>query len=448
MKRLSFRDPLSEVYVDDDKIIRKLKKNKSSFFIDLFKKDFYKEMIQDQWIQESEVINRENFYELSHKKIENFTEVTEMSSYQLFLSGILTLDIAIKSLNSGYMIKDASAWNVVFLNGKPFFLDIGSFEKWDEDKTWIAYGQFIRHYLIPLILNKELKFPTSKLFITDRDGIYPGVAKNKLGLKVFKSFTYMEFIFAPSILKSSRIIKNKKDSKNVDMNKKILLTILKRLKKKLIKLKPIASSFWTLYTEKRNHYSKKDIDIKKNIIKNFFKQNKGKVLDIGCNTGEFLEIASQYCDETHGIDIDENCINSIQKNLNGKCISLANVNISNPIPGIGWKNEETLGYIKKNLNYFDTVIFFGIVHHLLIIDRIPLKDIIELLFKFTKKNLIFEFVSNQDKKFLELANINKNLYTENTKENFENLIQNYFSIKETFDLDYNNERKIYILEKI
>ena len=69
MKRLSFRDPLSEVYVDDDKIIRKLKKNKSSFFIDLFKKDFYKEMIQDQWIQESEVIIEKIFTNYHIKKL-------------------------------------------------------------------------------------------------------------------------------------------------------------------------------------------------------------------------------------------------------------------------------------------------------------------------------------------------------------------------------------------
>lgn len=447
MKRLSFRDPLSEVYINDNQIIRRLKQEEKVFFEDLFKKSFYEMMIKNKWIQKSEIKDKENLTEIIHEKIDNFTEVTEMSSYQLFLSGILTLDIAITSLKNGYMLKDASAWNVVFFRGRPLFLDIGSFQKWDNDKTWIGYGQFVRHFLIPLILNKELKIPISKLFLSDRDGIYPKDAKNKLGLKVFKSFSYLEFILAPSLIKSSKINKKKNNSNNSEINQKILITILGRLKKKLLSLEPLASSFWTEYTEKRDHYSTKDIDIKKDIIENFFKINKGKVLDIGCNTGEFLHIASKYCDETHGIDFDENCINSIQKNLNGKNISLANVNFSNPTPSIGWKNEETLGYIKKNLNYFDTIIFFGIIHHLLTIDRIPLIDVIELLSKLTKKNLIFEFVSNKDKKFLELASVNSELYKNNTKENFEKMIKKFFSIKEVFELEYNNERVIYILEK-
>ena len=447
MKRLSFRDPLSEVYLRNNQIIRKINKKEKFFFENLFKDDFYKKMTNDNWIQKSEINYNENQTEITHEKINNFTEVTEMSSYQLFLSGMHTLNIAITSLKNGYMLKDASAWNVVFYNGNPLFLDIGSFQKWNEEKTWIGYGQFIRHYLIPLILNKELKIPVSKLFLTDRDGVYPKNAKNKLGLKVFKSLKYLEFILAPSMIKSASINIKKENSSNSEINQRILLTILGRLRNKLLSLEPLASSFWTEYTEKRDHYSKKDIEIKKDIIENFFKKNNGKILDIGCNTGEFLFIASKYCIETHGIDIDEDCINFIQKNLNGKNISLANVNFSNPTPGIGWKNEETLGYIKKNLNYFDTVIFFGIIHHLITIDRIPMIDIIELLSKLTKKNLIFEFVTKKDKKFLELASVNIELYKDHTKENFEMIVKKFFSIKEVFALEYNSERTIYILEK-
>mgnify|MGYP007000099137 len=69
------------------------------------------------WVQKSDILNKENFVEMTHQKIENFTEVTEMSSYQLFLSGKQTLNIAIESLKNDYMLKDASAWNVVFSKG-------------------------------------------------------------------------------------------------------------------------------------------------------------------------------------------------------------------------------------------------------------------------------------------------------------------------------------------
>ncbi len=448
MKRLSFRDPLSEVYIESNEIIRKIDSKNESFYTDLFEKAFFKEMIKNNWIQDSKIKKKNANINIIHKKIENFTEITEMSSYQLYLSGLLTLDIAIKALKNGYIIKDASAWNVVFFKGKPIFLDIGSFESWNNNKTWYAYGQFVRNFLIPLIINKELKIPTSSLFLTNRDGVYPSEAKEKLGIKIFKSFMYLEYVFLPSTIKSARINKEKKLHQNIEMNQKILLSILNRLKKKLLSLEPNSSSFWAKYTKNRDHYSNKDIEIKKKIIENFFKINKGKVLDIGCNIGEFLFIASKNCEETHGIDIDENCINHIQKNMGEKNISVANINISNPSPNIGWNNEETNGYLKKNINYFDTVIFFGLVHHLVTIDRIPLAEIILLLSKLTKKNLIFEFVSNQDQKFRELASINIDLYKDFSKEYFEVTVNKYFKIIKIHELDHNSNRQVYILEKI
>ena len=98
MKRLSFRDPLSEVYINDNQIIRKLKQEEKVFFEDLFKKSFYEMMIKNKWIQKSEIKDKENLTEITHEKIDNFTEVTEMSSYQLFLSGIFwTLAFALFS---------------------------------------------------------------------------------------------------------------------------------------------------------------------------------------------------------------------------------------------------------------------------------------------------------------------------------------------------------------
>tara|TARA_B100001059_G_C17825577_1_gene581150 strand:+ start:1953 stop:3326 length:1374 start_codon:yes stop_codon:yes gene_type:complete len=447
MERLSFRDPLSEVYKEKDKIIRKLDSSNNLFFNEIFKKKFFKQMIQDQWIQESEIQKRNNQILMHHKMLNNFTEVTEMSSYQLYLAGELTINIAIECLKNDYIIKDASSWNVVFYRGKPLFLDIGSFEKWNGKNVWMAYGQFIRHFIIPLILNKELKLNISKSFLTDRDGIYPEDAKNKLGLKIFKSLSYLEFILAPTLLKSSKINNSESKVPDIKTNKKVLLIILNRIKKKLHSLEPKSSSFWTNYTNKRDHYSEEDLSIKKEIIQKFFKLNKGKILDVGCNTGEYLSIISENNDETYGIDIDEECINYAQKKLFPKNISLAHVNISNPTPCIGWNNKETLGYLKKNLNYYDAIIFFGIIHHLITLDRIPLLDVITLLSKMTKKYLIFEFVSNKDEKFLELAGSNIKLYENFTKENFEKIIKNTFNIIEIHSLKYNKNRHIYILEK-
>jgi len=223
---------------------------------------------------------------------------------------------------------------------------------------------------------------------------------------------------------------------------------LNRLKNKIKKLEPDTKSFWSRYTLNRKHYSNMDIEIKKKIIEDFFKENKGKVLDIGCNTGEFLEIASKYNEEVHGIDIDENCINFIQKNIQKKGINVSNVNIANPVSPAGWENSETQGFLKKNRDYYDHVLFLGIVHHLTVSERIPLSNILSLLSSLTKKNIIFEFVSNNDEKFIQIAGINIDLYNYFTKEYFENLVIKFFKIKKIYNLESNLNRHIYLLEKL
>ena len=144
-------------------------------------KSFFKEMIKNKTIQNLSLIDEGNKI-MVHENIENFVETHEMAPYQLYLSGIHTLDILIKSLNSGYLIKDASAWNVVFNKGKPLFLDIGSFQKWDGNQVWHAYGQFIRHYIIPLIINRETGLTISTLFSNNIDGVDPITAKKILGI--------------------------------------------------------------------------------------------------------------------------------------------------------------------------------------------------------------------------------------------------------------------------
>ena len=79
MRKISFRDPLSEVYVDDNKVIRKIKKKDFLLFNDLFKQDFYKEMIQKNWVQKSYILNKENFIALTHQNIQHFTNLPAMT---------------------------------------------------------------------------------------------------------------------------------------------------------------------------------------------------------------------------------------------------------------------------------------------------------------------------------------------------------------------------------
>ena len=447
---MSFRDPLSKVYKEGDIIFRKLNNYNYDFFKTLKEKIFFQEIIKKKKVQDFNLIEI-NQLTMTHKYIKNFVPSNEMSSYQLYLSGLHTLDLLVECLKNGYCLKDASSWNIVFYEGQPLFLDIGSFENWDGNKVWLAYGQFVRHFVVPLIINKETGIKTSFLFNNYFDGIDPFTAKTILGIKSFKSWKNIEFIYLPSLLERKKLAKVNDQSHNKnnrEINLSILLRIIYRLRDKLKSLEPKNESFWSEYTNSRDHYSNTDIEIKKNFFKNFIIEKSGNLLDIGCNTGEFLDLAKQNKNIIpYGIDFDEECINFTQKKNINSNINLSCINIANPPNGIGWINSETQAFIKKNELFYDITLFFGIMHHLLITHRIPLNEILKLLNDLTKNYVVFEFVNNKDEKFLELAGKNIYLYKYLNEEFLENKIANYFIIEEKVNYEDNKNRIIYILKK-
>jgi hypothetical protein len=120
---------------------------------------------------------------------------------------MLTIEIALESIKDNVILKDASAWNVVFDEAKPVFIDVTSFEIYKKERVWFAHGQFCRHFIIPLILHKETKLKISSFFNSHRDGVDPNLAKKILGLKTFKTLASFETIFLSSIFnyKSKKI---------------------------------------------------------------------------------------------------------------------------------------------------------------------------------------------------------------------------------------------------
>src|SRR3989338_6086679 len=62
----------------------------------------------------------------------------EWSFSQLKDAALLTLDICLESLKHDMILKDASAYNITYIKGRPVFIDSLSFEKYIEGEPWIA----------------------------------------------------------------------------------------------------------------------------------------------------------------------------------------------------------------------------------------------------------------------------------------------------------------------
>jgi hypothetical protein len=59
-------------------------------------------------------------------------------------AALLQLEILERALASGFILKDATPYNIQFLGTRPVFVDLGSFLPYVDGQPWDAYAQFCR----------------------------------------------------------------------------------------------------------------------------------------------------------------------------------------------------------------------------------------------------------------------------------------------------------------
>src|SRR5690606_32145011 len=85
-------------------------------------------------------------------------------------AALLTLQLAKAAIDHNLQLKDASAYNVQWLKGKPVFIDTLSFEPLKQG-PWVAYRQFCEHFLAPLLLMHYSRQHLPQLFSAWPDGV-------------------------------------------------------------------------------------------------------------------------------------------------------------------------------------------------------------------------------------------------------------------------------------
>jgi hypothetical protein len=85
-------------------------------------------------------------------------------------AALVTLRIQLLALKFGMTLKDASAYNIQFINGRALLIDTLSFEMYNEG-PWVAYGQFCRHFFAPLMLMLYVDQRMGKMMQNYIDGI-------------------------------------------------------------------------------------------------------------------------------------------------------------------------------------------------------------------------------------------------------------------------------------
>jgi len=173
-----------------------------------------------------------------------------------------------------------------------------------------------------------------------------------------------------------------------------------------------------------------------------------RVLDIGANTGDFSALAASLGAEVVALERDQAAADRLfrmarQRNLP---IQTIHADLARPTPAVGWLNGESLALLSRLETQFDLVLMLAVIHHLLLMEQIPLPEILALCHRLTHRHIIVEWVPVEDPMFQSLLRGRDALYGSLTEDDLLVACTNRFRLLDRQVLG--NGRILFHFEKI
>lgn len=456
-KRVSFRDPSGSLYLGQDKVVRVVNErgwNDLSFAFNSPR--FHKHVSLGNIIPTWKVSTSKDHNILHHPKVFFPSYPDEWVPEMLNNAASLTLTLAEELMNDGLGLKDATPRNVLFSGSKSVFIDVLSFEKrHPNDATWKPFEQFCRTFLYPLISHRALGISLKQSFANHYNGPLAEELLPLLSPLQRIHPRYFSLVTVPALLSNwtnkakekgaySRFTSSKEEAQFV------LKILVKHLRRGLERIAPqsISTSTWNKYVEKNCPYNATELAIKKTSIETFLKfHHSNSLLDLGCNTGTFSILGARLGKTVVSVDGDAPSISHLYQKAQSDGLNILplHIDLLNPTPARGWNGSETLSFLERSKESFDTVMLLALIHHLMG-DGISLEDIMALAANLTKNHAIIEYIPPTDGNFKRIIAKRGDTVAQPTVAQFENCAAEFFNLlsKETVS---ESGRTLYFLEK-
>jgi hypothetical protein len=359
---------------------------------------------------------------LLHPKVPVPTYPWEWTPTQWLAAAELTLSLCEEALSEGWVLKDATPLNILFVGSRPVLVDVLSFEPWDPaprdypSHLWLAYGQYVRTFLLPLLMNKLLSWPLeASLFKSD--GYEPAELYKALSWTQRLSRSAFWPVTLPAMLdKGDAATKPKAppQHKSPEVALHLLRRTLADLRQRTRRAMPEHSgSEWDNYTATLTHYTAQESAQKMDWVRKILEDLKPeRVLDIGANTGVFSELAASTGARVVALERDAAAAESLYRMSRKSTLSIQTIHadLARPTPAVGWDNRETSTLLHRLEAQSDLVLMLAVIHHLILMEQIPLSAILDLAYKLTWRYLVVEWVPVTDPMFQSLMRGRDNLY--------------------------------------
>lgn len=428
----SFKDPSGFVFETGGTVYRQINKSYTAQYQHFISSGLYQQLVaHKQLVAHTEVPQNftgdDNWFAtLQPEPVPYITYPYEWCFEQLRDAALLTLNIMKTAIQHGMILKDATPFNVQFINSRPVFIDTLSFDTYNPQQPWIAYRQFCQSFLFPLYLEHYLKTDVQKILSTYIDGIPVDIIAKLLPLKSRLSLGVWLHVY----LQQSAAGISKGNKSASAFNKKKLMDLISHLQT-ILQNFPAEKTYKTTWS---NYYedtilSKEYLNAKEKVMLGFLENINAKTaLDLGANDGHFSKLLAERKIQVIATDADSRCINTlykeVKKNTSLDILPLV-LDIANPSPAIGFHNRERAAFHDRIQT--DLVAALALIHHLVIGRNISLQALAGY-FAAIAPELIIEFVPKEDDKVKQMLSSRPDTFSDYDQQHFEHYFGEHFTV--------------------
>jgi SAM-dependent methyltransferase len=456
-QHMTFRDPAGQLLLAPDHALRRVRavaaEEARAFLDSALRIDLERsgDLVASRIVEPpSDSFSSPGDFWLHHPRIDPISYPWEWTAAQWNAAAELTLRLAGKAIDAGWTLKDATPLNLLFKGARPIFVDVLSFERRDPHSTvWLAYGQFVRTFLLPLVAAKHLNWPLAATVLA-RDGYEPGALYRALPRWRRLNPRLLDVITLAALFegKGGKPRKAKPATTNPELAAHILHKRLARLGRQIRSAaEGQTSSDWSRYAQTASHYQPADVEQKQQFVRDVLEQYRpARVLDIGANTGTYSLMAASAGAEVVSLDNDSAAIEQLWRAAAAgqKPVTALVANIARPTPAAGWRNREQLSLLDRLTGKFDMVLMLAVIHHLILNEQLPLGHIGDLCASLTRRWLVLEWVPPSDPMYQEWLRGRDHLYGHLSEDDLTQAFRPHFSVSRRKKLG--NGRVLLLLE--
>jgi hypothetical protein len=450
----SFRDPSGSLFHDDGVLKRFVTQFGAADYRQLISSGLYQQLTEESLlvshVEEPVPAGSDAAAILVPERIPYISYPYEWCFGQFRDAALVTLRIQELAMERGMSMKDASAFNIQFRGSQPLFIDTLSFEA-NDSGPWVAYNQFCRHFLAPLLLMSYVSPAFNQFWKASLDGFSLDLVSSLLPRTTYLRLGSLLHVHLHALAQKKYEMA---ESNGVEPRKSLGRRdpkpgLLNSLRSFVLSLRPMRKETEWLhyYDRKASHYSSAAELSKKTAVQQLVDRVRPQlVYDLGSNVGEYGRLAAASGAYTICFDIDPLCVHHNYERArqdNDQRVLPLLQDLTNPSPGLGFALSERHNVVDRG--QADLVMALALIHHLRITGNVPLERIAAFLSRLGDF-LLLEYVPKTDMMTQALLRSRKDTFLDYTDEGFRQGFARHFTLQDMVPVA-ETERRLFLFRR-